>query len=357
MEELNLKMIRYQDLLGELSREFRTISVSGTHGKTTTSLMISSILDRNLGTNYFVGDGRGHGDKKNKFFVLESCEYDKHFLEYSPETLIVTNIELEHTECYKDIDDIIMTFNKLANKTSKNLVLCGDDKNVLKLKTSKETYYYGFNENNDLIAKNLELTPDFSAYDVYFKGEFYGHFKLKLFGRHMILDSLAAIMTSILYNIPKDIVEDILSNFEGATRRFNETRIKDTIIVDDYAHHPTELRSVLMSARQKYPNKKIVGVFLPNTYSRTEAFMEDFAKVLSDFDSAFVLDIKCDRERQEDYPNVSSDTLIKKIPNAKKISIETVDMLLDYKDDVICFMSCANITPLIKEFEKVLNQK
>ena len=173
----------------------------------------------------------------------------------------------------------------------------------------------------------------------------------------MILDSLAAIMTSILYNIPKDIVEDILSNFEGATRRFNETRIKDTIIVDDYAHHPTELRSVLMSARQKYPTKKIVGVFLPNTYSRTEAFMEDFAKVLSDFDSAFVLDIKCDRERQEDYPNVSSDTLIKKIPNAKKISIETVDMLLDYKDDVICFMSCANITPLIKEFEKVLNQK
>ena len=355
LKKLGLKMIRYQDLIGSLTKEFETISVSGTHGKTTTSLMLSSILDKEVGCNYFVGDGRGHGDKKNKLFVLESCEYNKHFLEYYPKTLIITNIDLEHTECYKDIDDIIKTFNILADRAT-NLVLCGDDKNVLKIKSNNnQTYYYGFNESNDLVAKNLKLTPDGSSFDVYYHGEFYEHFELPLFGRHMILDSLAAIMVSILYKIDKDSVVETLNCFHGATRRFMETKIGNTIIVDDYAHHPTEIKTVLDSARQKYEGKRIVGVFLPNTYSRTKDFMDDFANVLSQFDYSYVMDIKCDREDPKDYPNVSSDTLISKIKDAKKLSLENVEILLEHKDDVICFMSCANITPLIEEFKKLLS--
>ncbi len=355
LKELGLKMIRYQDLIGSLTKEYETISVSGTHGKTTTSLMISSILDKTIGCNYFVGDGRGHGDKKNDLFVLESCEYNRHFLEYYPKTLIITNIDLEHTECYKDINEIIETFNILADRAT-NLVLCGDDSNVLKIKSNdNQVYYYGFNDNNDLVAKNLELTSEYSAFDVYYKNEFYGHFKLPLFGRHMILDSLAAIMVSILYKIDKKVVMEELDCFHGATRRFMETRIGKTIIVDDYAHHPTEIRSVLNSARQKYQDKKIVGVFLPNTYSRTKDFMDDFADVLSDFDYAYVMDIKCDREDPKDYPNVSSDTLITKIKGAKKLSLDNVNILLNHKDDVICFMSCANITPLVEAFKKTLS--
>ena len=351
LKELNLKMVRYQDLIGNLSKSFDTISVSGTHGKTTTSLMIASILDKTYGANYFVGDGRGHGDTKNKLFVLESCEYNKHFLEYFPKTLVITNIELEHTECYKDIEDIIKNFNILANKTSDNLVLCGDLENVLKIKSDKKSYYYGFKENNDLVAKNLELTSTGSSFDVYYKNSYFEHFNLKLFGRHMILDSLAAIMVSILYNVPKEIIKEVLDNFKGANRRFSETHVKNTIIIDDYAHHPTEIMATLDSARQKYPNKKIIGVFLPNTYSRTEALMEDFAKVLSKFDYSYVMDIKCDRERQEDYPNVSSE-----IKNAKKLSIDKIEELDSYKNDVICFMSCANITPVINAFIDYLNK-
>jgi len=356
LESLNLKHIRYQDLLGNLTKQFETISISGTHGKTTTSLMVSSIIDEVYGCNYFVGDGRGHGDKSNKLFVLESCEYNKHFLEYYPKTLVITNIDLEHTECYKDLDDIIDNFNILANQTSENLVLCGDDLNVRKIKSDKNIYYYGFNENNDLVARDLNLTKTGSEFKVYYKGEYFDTFKLKVFGRHMVLDSLAAIMVSIIYKIDKKIIHDKLNEFHGATRRFNETIIGESIIIDDYAHHPTEINATYDSACQKYNGKKIVAVFLPNTYSRTKDFMEDFARVLKKFDKAFIMDIKCDRESPEDYPGVTSDTLISKIENSEKISIETVSKLLDYKDSVICFMSCANITPIIEEYKKLLKK-
>lgn len=354
LKKLNLQMIKYQDLIGSLTKKFETISVSGTHGKTTTSLMISSIIDSTLGCNYFVGDGRGHGDINNKLFVLESCEYNKHFLSYYPKNLVVTNIDLEHTECYKDIDDIIANFNILVNQTSDNIILCGDDNNVLKLKTNKNKYYYGFNDNNDLVAKNVIMDETGSTFDVYFKGEFFDKIHLNLYGKHMILNSLACILVCILYKIDKAIIKDKLNEFKGATRRFNETIINDTIIVDDYAHHPTEINATYDSAKQKYPNKKLVAVFLPNTYSRTKDFMEDFKDVLSKFDKAYIMDIKCDREDPKDYPGITSDTLISKINNAEKISIDSVNKLLEYKDSVICFMSCANITPIIEEFENII---
>ena len=354
LKELNLKMVKYSDLIGSLTKKYDTISVSGTHGKTTTSLMISSILDSSLGCNYFVGDGRGHGDKDNKLFVLESCEYNKHFLSYYPKTLVITNIDLEHTECYKDIDDIIYNFNILANQTNENLVLCGDDKNVLKIKSNINTYYYGFNDNNDLIAKNIKLDETGSTFDIYFRGEYYDTIKLNLFGKHMILNSLACILVCILYKIDKNIVKNKLNEFKGAIRRFNEIVINDTIIIDDYAHHPTEINATLDSAKQKYPNKKIIAVFLPNTYSRTRDFMNDFASVLSKFDKAYIMDIKCDRESPLDYPGITSDTLISKIINSEKISIDTINKLLEYKNSVICFMSCANITPMIEQLKKII---
>ena len=354
LESFNLKHIKYQDLIGSLTKKYETISISGTHGKTTTSLMISNILDSVYGCNYFVGDGRGHGDIKNKLFVLESCEYNKHFLSYYPKTLVITNIDLEHTECYKDLDDIIDNFNILANRTSNNLVLCGDDSNVRKIKSDKNIYYYGFNDNNDLVANNLTLDSQGSTFDVYYKGKYFDTFKLNLYGKHMILDSLACILVSILYNVDKKIIKEKLNEFKGATRRFNETIVGDTIIIDDYAHHPTEIMATLDSAKQKYHNKKIVSVFLPNTYSRTKDFMEDFASILSKFDKAFIMDIKCDRENPLDYPGITSDTLISKIRDGEKVSIETVDKLLKYKDSVICFMSCANITPIIEAFKNEL---
>lgn len=350
VKSLGLKIIAYNELLGKLSSEFKTIGVSGTHGKTTTSTMISHVLGETKGCNYFIGDGSGFADRKNELFTLESCEFNRHFLAYHPYYAIVTNIELEHTECYKDIDEIIKTFEEFANKAH-YVIACGDDKNVRKMNLKNNVTYYGFDDCNDVVCKNVTLDENGSKFDVYIKGELYGHFDIPLFGNHMILNALACITVCNMEGVDTEKIHSLLHTFKNAKRRFKEKKFGSVVTIDDYAHHPTEIRVTIESARQKYPNKEIVAVFLPNTYSRTKALMSDFISALKTADKAYVMDIHCDRERKEDYPGVSSDEIIKNVPNAEKISLDTVDKLLKHKNAAICFMSCTNIYELLDKYE------
>lgn len=356
VKSLGLKIIAYNELLGKLSSEFKTIGVSGTHGKTTTSTMISHVLGETKGCNCFIGDGSGFADRKNELFTLESCEFNKHFLAYHPYYAIVTNIELEHTECYKDIDEIIKTFEEFANKAH-HVIACGDDKNVRKMNLKNDVTYYGFDDCNDVVCKNVTLDENGSKFDVYIKGELYGHFDIPLFGNHMILNALACIMVCNMEGVDIDKIHTLLHTFKNAKRRFKEKKFGSVVTIDDYAHHPTEIKVTIKSARQKYPNKEIVAVFLPNTYSRTKALMNDFISALKTADKAYVMDIHCDRERKEDYPGVSSDEIIKNVPNAEKISLDTVDKLLKHKNAAICFMSCTNIYELLDKYEALLLNK
>lgn len=356
VKSLGLKIIAYNELLGKLSSEFKTIGVSGTHGKTTTSTMISHVLGETKGCNYFIGDGSGFADRKNELFTLESCEFNRHFLAYHPYYAIVTNIELEHTECYKDIDEIIKTFEEFANKAH-YVIACGDDKNVRKMNLKNDVTYYGFDDCNDVVCKNVTLDENGSKFDVYIKGELYGHFDIPLFGNHMILNALACITVCNMEGVDTEKIHTLLHTFKNAKRRFKEKKFGSVVTIDDYAHHPTEIKVTIESARQKYPNKEIVAVFLPNTYSRTEALMSDFISALKTADKAYVMDIHCDRERKEDYPGVSSDEIIKNVPNAEKISLDTVDKLLKHKNAAICFMSCTNIYELLDKYEALLLNK
>ena len=356
VKSLGLKIIAYNELLGKLSSEFKTIGVSGTHGKTTTSTMISHVLGETKGCNYFIGDGSGFADRKNELFTLESCEFNRHFLAYHPYYAIVTNIELEHTECYKDIDEIIKTFEEFANKAH-HVIACGDDKNVRKMNLKNDVTYYGFDDCNDVVCKNVTLDENGSKFDVYIKGELYGHFDIPLFGNHMILNALACITVCNMEGVDIDKIHTLLHTFKNAKRRFKEKKFGSVVTIDDYAHHPTEIKVTIKSARQKYPNKEIVAVFLPNTYSRTKALMSDFISALKTADKAYVMDIHCDRERKEDYPGVSSDEIIKNVPNAEKISLDTVDKLLKHKNAAICFMSCTNIYELLDKYEALLLNK
>ena len=353
MKSLGFRIVSYKDLMGKITSKFETTCVCGTHGKTTTSLMISDILSKSLGCSQFVGDGSGFGNRKSNLLVMESCEYNKHFLSYFPYNTVITNIELDHTETYPTIDDMIEAFQIFVNKTRGNVILCGDDENILKLNVN-EPIYYGFNDNNNLVIKNKEVTDNKTKFDVYYNGEFFDHYETKMFGNHLVLDSVAAISVAILYDIDKKMIKDVLENFVFAKRRFNETILSNNVIIDDYAHHPTEIRVTHDSAHEKYPDKKIIAVFMPNTYSRTEALFDDFVKSLSLYDKVYITDIKCDREKPEDYPNINSDKLIEEIPNAEKISLETIDKLKDSNDSVICFMSCANISPLVEKTKELL---
>lgn len=357
VKELGLKVVPYNEVVGEITRKFETIGVCGTHGKTTTSLLISHIIKNTLGCSYFVGDGTGYANPNDKIFVIESDEYNKHLLAYKPFISVLTNVELDHTECYPGgISEIKDTFRIFGNKA--NLVVaCGDDSNIRDIKFNPNVIYYGFEDNNSVVAKNVKLSNHGSSFDVFMNNEFYGHFELPLFGRHMILNSLAAIIVCNYYGISVEDIIKHMNTFKGAKRRFKERIYNDIVIIDDYAHHPTEIKVTLEAARQKYPNKKVIAVFLPNTYSRTEALMSDFIETLKIADKAFIMDIYCDRESQEDYPGVSSDKIIEGVPNSEKISVESVNKLLKYQNSVICFMSCTNIYIIMEKFEELLKER
>ena len=355
MIDLGYKVIPYHKVIGDLTEKLNSICVCGTHGKTTTSFMIANILKSSIGCSYFVGDGSGYGDNNSDLFVLESCEFNKHFLSYSPSTVVLTNIELDHTETYPNINVMIDTFQEFVDKCENNIIACGDDLNIRKLKIEKG-FYYGFDDNNNLIIKNKEVIDNKTNFDVYFNGEFFDHYSLPLFGDHMILDAVAAILVGILFDVDKNVINKVLSEFTPASRRFNEEIIEDIVIVDDYAHHPTEIKVTYDSANQKYPDKEIIAVFLPNTYSRTQDLYDDFVAALKLYDKAYLMDIKCDREKSEDYPLISSQKIAEQIPNSEMIDLDSCDKLLKHQNSVICFMSCANISPMINKYRDLLKK-
>ena len=351
-KELGLQIKAYNEIIGELTNQFQTISVSGTHGKTTTTSLISHVLGKNC--NYFIGDGRGYADPSNPLFVVESDEFNRHFLTYHPTISVITNIELEHTECYKDIEDMVSAFQEFVNHTKETIVACGDNENIRKIDFQKKVIFYGFQEENDYYLKNVVIGSTGSKFDVYKNKEFYGSYEIPLFGNHMVLNALACIIACRLLGKEEQEIASALGTFQNAERRFQETRVGNTIIIDDYAHHPTEIRVTLEAAKAKYPDKKIIAVFKPNTYSRTQAFMNDFASSLSIADKVFMTEIDCNREKQEDYPGITSKLVLEKIENGEIIGEDTIEKLLPYRNDVICFMSCASISHLKENFEKVL---
>lgn len=356
MRNLGLTIKAYNEIIGDLTNRFETISVCGTHGKTTTSSLVSHVLDSVYGCNYFIGDGTGHADSNNQYFVIESDEFNRHFLAYHPTYSIITNIELEHTECYRDIQDIINTFEQFANQTKKGLIVCGDNENIRKIHFDKEVIFYGFREDNDVIAKNVILTKEGSSFDVYKKDSFYGHFDIPLFGSHMVLNTLACIIICDKLGIGKDKIHSLLLNFKNAKRRFAEEVIGDIVIIDDYAHHPTEIKVTLDAARQKYPDKELIALFKPNTYSRTAAFSQEFADCLNVADKVYLTEIECNRENPLDYPNVSSKIIFDHLKNGEMISEEEVNKLLQHKNAVICMMSCASIAHIKENYKTLLNK-
>ena len=351
---MGLTIKRYNEIVGDIVDLFDTIGVSGTHGKTTTSSIIKHILENTLKCNYFIGAGDGYVSKDNKYFVIESDEFNKHFLAYHPKYSIITNIEKEHLECYKDLDDIKNTFEQFANQTKELVVACGDNKEIRKINYKSKVKFYGFNEDNDIVIKNMKLTTEGSSFDLYMNNKSYETFTINLYGKHMILDATAGIIMCMELGIEIDAIKALLKTFHNAKRRFAEEKVGTTTIIDDYAHHPTEIKVTLNAAKQKYPNKKIIAVFKPNTYSRTKDFTKEFVESLSIADKTFITEIDSNREKQEDYPDVSSNLILDEIEDSEIISEDTIDKLKNYKNDVICFMSCASVSHLIDELKKIL---
>lgn len=350
--ELNLKILDYNEMVGLLSKEFKTICVAGCHGKTTTTNMLALAL-RNAGVNYLVGDGTGSALRENQYFALESCEYQRHFLAYYPYYAIITNIDLDHVDYYKDIDDVIDAYTSYANKASKVVIAYGDDRYTRKMKLKKDVVYYGIEENNDVRATNIIYSDKGVSFDV----NGYGHFDLPLYGQHQLLDALAVITLCYLERIDYKEVLNNLKDFKGAKRRFSEKKVGNNIIIDDYAHHPNEVKATIEAIKQKYPNKKIVAIFQPHTFSRTKQFANDLVEIFKNLEATYILDIHPSRESQDDYKGITSNIIIDKLSNAKHINIDEANLLENYQDTVFAFMSPNDISKLEQDLEGVLKNK
>lgn len=353
--ELDLKIYTYQEMLAKLTEKFQTITIAGCHGKTTTTSMLSHVLKNITGCNYLIGDGSGFAAKENKYFALEACEWKRHFLAYSPYYAIITNIELDHMDYYKDISDVIDAYQEYANHAEKMIIACGDDPYTHSLEVTPPIFFYGLDEDNDIQARNVEYHDEGTSFDVFVEDNYYGHFDLPLYGKHMLLNSLAVIGVCYYERIDAKEVAKYLKTFEGAKRRFKEKVIGDIVTIDDYAHHPTEVKVTIKGARQKYPDKEIVAVLMIHTLSRAKVFAQEFADALNLADKAYITDIYTDRP-EEGYDDVTYLDVMDKTENCEHISLEEVDKLLKHKNAVILFMSSKAIYVMKDAYEKLLEE-
>lgn len=305
---LNIPMLTRAQLLGEIMENYtNSIAVSGTHGKTTTTSMLSHILlEANADPTISVGgildriDGNiyvGHSD----VFLTEACEYTNSFLEFYPKYSIILNIEEDHMDFFKDLADIQHSFKQFASQTTKDglLVLNANIECIPYITEGLETEYVTFGLTQDATYRAENITFDDlgnAHFDFSIKGEPSGHIDLSVKGEHNVYNALSAIAVAQSIGVSLEDIQKGLISFGGTKRRFEKKgEINGFTIVDDYAHHPTEIKATLKSA-QTYPHNEVWCIFQPHTYSRTKAFLNDFAEALSHADHVILTDIYAARE-------------------------------------------------------------
>ena len=218
------------------------------------------------------------------------------------------------------------------------IIANGDAENIRKMNISKDISYFGLNNNNNIVANNIEYSKDGITFDLVINQEKYKTFQLPIYGEHQLMDALAVISVCYYENINLDEVEKQFQTFTGAKRRFTETFVKNNIIIDDYAHHPNEIKSTINAIKQKYPDKLVISIFQPHTFTRTEEFAKDIAKELSKTDFAYIMDIHPAREKQEDYPHITKNIIIEKMNNGYGLKMNDAVILDKHKDAVFIFM-------------------
>ena len=348
-KDLGLKIYTYAQFLGKLLDEIPSIAVTGAHGKTTTSTMVSNIFKHNFVTSYLIGDGTGHGEKNSDYIVAEACEYYRHFLAYHPNYAVVTNIDFDHPDYFNDEHDMFDAFQSFVNQVKDTIVICGDDRLASQLKPSTaKVVTYGFNEGNDYQIKNVKTTSENSEFDVYKNSELLGTFTMAVFGLHDISNATSAIALADICGLSTDEIQQSLGSYHHAERRFTEHKVGTNIVVDDYAHHPSEIKATIDSARRKYSDKQIIAIFQPHTYTRTAKFLNEFAESLLTADKVFLCPIFASVREKEKI--VGIEDLQKVTPGSEIIYGEENFDKLNFDNSVILFMGAGNINKLCNKF-------
>ncbi|WP_349420656.1 UDP-N-acetylmuramate--L-alanine ligase [Staphylococcus felis] len=346
--EMGLKVIRYHDFLSEVINQYISVAVTGAHGKTSTTGLLSHVMNGDKKTSFLIGDGTGMGLPQSEYFAFEACEYRRHFLSYSPDYAIITNIDFDHPDYFQDIDDVVSAFQSMAQNVKKAIIAWGDDPHLKTLKVDVPIFYYGFDCNMDVFADRIEITNKGTAFDVYIKGTYYGRFITPQYGDHNVLNTLAVLTISYLENLNVENIKEALLTFGGVKRRFNETIAQHQVLVDDYAHHPREISATIETARKKYPKKEVIAIFQPHTFSRTKAFLKEFADVLNLSDQTYLCDIF--GSIREERGELTIQNLLDLVDNGQLISEANVDILKKHDDAVLLFMGAGDIQNVLKAY-------
>jgi len=347
-KEQGVTFYRYHDFLGEWLKQFTSIAVTGAHGKTSTTGLLAHVLGERFPISYLIGDGTGNGHTESEYFVFEACEYRRHFLSYQPDYAIMTNIDFDHPDYFTSIDDVFDAFQSMADQVKKGIIACGDDMELQQIQAKVPVVYYGFQSTNDFQAQNVTESPEGTTFDVHVRNTYYDTFTIPMYGDHNVLNALAVIAICHYEDIKaKDIKK--LYSFQGVKRRFTEKKFEDQILIDDYAHHPIEITATIDSARKKYPDKSIVAIFQPHTFTRTKTFLQEFADSLNQADHVYLCDIF--GSAREDSGKLTIQDLQKLIDGSVILDINATEQLAEYHDSVLIFMGAGDIQKFQQAYE------
>lgn len=373
-ERRRISLIPRAEMLGELIRMKYGVGVAGTHGKTTTTSMAGLVVAEGgfdptvivggkvtaFGSNAITGEG--------DVIVIEADEYDRTFLRLTPSVAVITSIEEDHLDIYEDLDEIQAAFTQYANSVPffGAAVLCLDDPNVQAIvgDIERRIITYGTTRQAEVRAENIQRDGRHTRFDVMTREGRLGTIELQVPGLHNVRNALAAVAVGLELEIRFDQIRDGLAGFAGVRRRFEKIgEARDVVVLDDYAHHPTEIRATLDAASQGYPDRRIVAVFQPHLYSRTRDFLDDFARSFFNTDQLVVTDIYGSRE--DPIEGINGQALADRVEQFGHRAVRYVpdktdlpDALLDLTrpGDVVLMLGAGDIWRYSRAFVDLLNE-
>lgn len=357
-KQLNIPTISFSQAVKEFTENNYTIAVAGTHGKTTVTaftsiammagekdptVIIGSNLKEFNNNNYRLGQG--------ELFIVEACEYKRNFLNYNPDIIILTNIEAEHLDYFKDLEDYKKAFKQFISKVPKNgfVVANADDKNVMDLISGLKCNVVLFS------TKNKNCDWYLNKNEIWKAGVYVGDLTLNIPGEFNKLNALCGLIVGQIFNVDRERILSSFKNFKGAWRRFEEIGyFSDMKLISDYAHHPTEIKKTLNAAKEKYPDARLCCVFQPHQYNRTKKFLPEFANAFKNSTITIIPDIYKVRDKKSDIEDISSDILVKALlkENIEAYQIEGYNNIENFlfqnkdKIDIIFIMGAGDIWTL-----------
>ncbi len=371
-KELKIPVIKRSEMLAETMRMKYGIGIAGTHGKTTTTSMVGLVLTKGgIDPTIIVGgklSGLGGTNArlgKGEYIVVEADEFDRTFLKLTPSIAAITNIEQEHLDIYKDLDDIKGAFIEFANKVPffGFVILCLDDPNVQEIipYINKKIITYGLTSQADMKAVNISHSEYSSNFTVVYKGKELGEISLQIPGNHMIKNALVAVAVGTELSVPFVVIKESLESFKGVYRRFETKYDKDILVIDDYAHHPTEIKATLSAIRNGW-NRRLIAVFQPHLYSRTRDFYKEFGRVFLNSDVFICTDIYPAREKP--IENISGKIVVdaaksfghkNAIYEADKTKLPELLKSIYQKGDIIVTLGAGDIWKYGEKFIKAID--